>query len=319
MSYHVFFSFSVGLAHPMIVPQGTLEACRAHVERVENTLGFKRTKYLDNPEHWVSTRPMDSVTDKVFCHVATQHNAWVRMLYELFREWSEAAKNGQPIRGEWKPRLWPGKHDDLLSLFSGRDASPFKTEVLSPEDAQTFWRGLVDIPVPSHRWTRSLYVDRMEHAYEVLRGRESEGVTLNCKKPLTVKQAAAVICLFSEWLDSHDMRLDVRRGYDDLTSSYDGGHDWCEQCGAVDYDDARNCTTKACPFRAEEDENADHDERRRWVVKDKASGIYLGTRIDVWPSKLGKAVLHFDRRADADRARARFTKRKLVVVPVRKR
>jgi hypothetical protein len=40
----------------------------------------------------------------------------------------------------------------------------------------------------------------MEHAYEVMRGRESAGETLSYGDALTPRQAAAIIILFSQWL-----------------------------------------------------------------------------------------------------------------------
>ena len=93
----------------------------------------------------------------------------------------------------------------------------------------------------------------MEHLYEVMRGRKSEGVTFG-EKALTTKQAAAVINIFSPYLDHDDRRLDVPNGYDYLASSYDGGYDWCEKCGAMRPEDADACRKRKCPIRAERGE-----------------------------------------------------------------
>lgn len=86
--------------------------------------------------------------------------------------------------------------------------------------------------------------------YEVMRGRKSEGVTFD-EKALTPKQTAKVIILFSEFLDHHDIRLDVPNGRDQLASSTDGGYDWCEKCGAMDPDDVPDCRKRGCPLRKE--------------------------------------------------------------------
>jgi len=67
------------------------------------------------------------------------------------------------------------------------------------------------------------------------------------EKPLTERQAAQVINLFSVFLDAHDCRLDVPKGYDYLASSYNGGYIWCEKCGAVTGDHMANCRKRGCP------------------------------------------------------------------------
>lgn len=316
MSYRVFFSFSVGLKGPMLVPAGTLAALQEHVAYVEQVLGFKTEKYRDNPKHWRNTKPKKDVTDEVFNKVADSHNGWVRWLYHAFGKWQEATTE-KPPRGAWYPRIHPGVGEDAQRFDDNNYGKPPGVpDTLTPEDAATFWHGLTEITVPAERWTREAYVDRMNHVYEVLRGNEHEGVTFD-GKALSSKQAAAVIRVFSEYLDGHDCRLDVPNGYDYLASSYDGGYDWCEDCGPCHPDDRSSCRKKACPLLAEDDAN-DPDDARRWVVKDKAAKVYLGTAIDHWPGKLGKKVQHFDEREDAVAAAAKYTKRALVVVPVRR-
>lgn len=222
MSYCVFFSMSVGLAKPHTVPKGTLLACQRHVAKVEAVLGLKAEKYLDNPAHWPSFRPSKEIKDEVLCETVRTHNRWVRWLYDRLAEWAH-----KPPTGE--------------------------TEELTPADAQTFWHGLEELEVPFDRWTSDYYRDRMEHAYEVLRGRESEGATFD-EKALTPRQAAAVIRVFSEWMDKGDVRLDVPKGCDYLASSADGGYDWCERrgCGPMHPDDAARCRKRKCPLREDE-------------------------------------------------------------------
>ena len=220
MSYDALFSMSSGLSKPIRVPAGTLADCQSHVASVEKTLGYETTLYLDNPKHWLArNKPKDGVTNEVFCETAMRHNHWVYWLYDRLEEWSKKKPEG-------------------------------KTEKLTPKDAATFWHGLEEIHVPVERWTRDYYQDRMEHLYEVMRGRANEGVTFD-PKALTVKQAAAVICLFSEYLDAHDIRLDVPNGHDYLASSYDGGYVWCEKCGPVHPDEEECCRKRGCPLRAE--------------------------------------------------------------------
>lgn len=249
MSYHTFFTLAAGLKKPIRVPKGTLAACQDHIERVERCLGFETTQYGDNPPHWKSTEPKDDVDDELFCDVASAHNRWVRWLYGKLAEWSRTPKRKKLADG-WHTNQWPRPTDDRWRLMPGNYGKPVETEMLTPDDAQTFWHGLEDIPVPAERWTRNYYVERMQHVYEVMRGAEREGVIFDAPA-LTTKQAAAVINLFSEFLDEHDMRLDVPRGRDYLASSYDGGYDWCDTHGAVSRDDGICCSNKKCDLRQE--------------------------------------------------------------------
>ena len=104
--------------------------------------------------------------------------------------------------------------------------------------------------MPPERWTDDYFRDRMEHLYEVMRGRESEGVTFDAK-PLTEKQAASIIRIFDQFLDPCDLRLDVPNGRDYLASSSDGGYDWCEKCGPMVWDDVGDCRKRGCPLLKE--------------------------------------------------------------------
>jgi hypothetical protein len=219
MSVHVFFSFSSGLKSPLFVPKGTKEGCIAHVTDVERKLGIARTQYLDNSVQWDTAFKWDikAIDDALLCETVLEHNDWVRSLYESFGEWSQ-----EPIKDG---------------------------ETLTPQDAQEFWFGLEILDVPIEKWTEDYYRNRMEHLYEVMRGRDSEGVSFDTKG-LTPRQAAEVIILFSEYLDEGDIRLDVPAGHDELAASSDGGYEWCEKCGkAIDPDDIDGCHRKQCPLK----------------------------------------------------------------------
>lgn len=317
MSYCVFFSFSEGLSSSLLVPQGTLRALQDHVAWVEEKLKINVEEY-GGKTRWKSlSHPFgDGVDDGTLCEVARTHNAEVRWLYGKFEEWSEAKSQKKAPEGVWVRSSFRDEPPWRFQAYGFHEFPP--PEELTPEQAQTFWRGLQEISVPTSRWTRGFYVDRMQHLYEVMRGRENEGVTFNARKCLSPKQAAAVVELFSAYLDDHDMRLDVPNGYDYLASSYDGGYDWCEKCGPTHPDDVGGCRKKACPLRAEREESEPEEYRRRWVVKDKAAGVYLGRAPGEWPDRLDKRVL---RLADRDAAVAQtklYPQRALVVVPVRR-
>ncbi|MFH0995783.1 MAG: hypothetical protein V1844_09845 [Pseudomonadota bacterium] len=220
MSYKMFFEFSSGLTGPIQAPKGELQRILDHVKSVEESLGYETEQYKDNPKRWKSTKPSDGVTNKVFCEVAEDHNRFVMRLFDAASDWHE------------KP--------------------PADCETITPEDATKFWHGLRLIHVPPERWTGDYYRARMESLYDVMRGRESDGVTFN-EKPLTPRQAAQVINLFSPFLDESDLRLDVPKGHDYLASSCDGGYVWCEKCGAVTSEHAEMCQKRKCPVRIDEE------------------------------------------------------------------
>jgi hypothetical protein len=219
MSYHVFFAFSSGFVAPISAPKGTLASIVSHVEHVETTLGLKRTRYQDNPAHWDWHDPayragFPDVDDKLLCETVREHNEWVRRLYDRVADW---AKN--PVADG---------------------------EVITPEDAATFWHGLQQLTIGVNRWSEEYYRNRMEHFYEVMRGRESEGVTWPADAPLTPEQAGAVVWLFG-FLDPGDARLEVARGEDHLSDGDE--YTWCERCGAIPDGDAEECREKGCPVQ----------------------------------------------------------------------
>ncbi len=216
MSYRAFFSLSQNLEGPISVPKGTLEQVMERVALTEKELGFEIGQYATNPKYWKVHKPKEGISDKVFCEVAEEHNHFVRWLYYKFEEcWEKPTIDG---------------------------------EVITPEEASTFWHGLVIIEVPSHKWTDDYYRARMEALYEVMRGREHEGMTFD-SEPLNPEQAASVINLFAQWLDHGELDLDVPKGCDHLASSSDGGYIWCEKCGAVTDDHVSNCSERGCPAK----------------------------------------------------------------------
>lgn len=226
MSYSVFFSMSSGLSKPIRVPAGSKADIWKHIEEIEQTLGLKRSKYKDNPAYWDHFDPamrdgFPGVEDELLCRTVMDHNAWVRTWYEDLAEWAEKS-----------PTDWG------------------KTEVITPKQAEKFWFGFRMLEVEPGRWTMHYYRERMEHLYEVMRGRPSQGVNFD-EKALTPRQAAQVINIFSEYLDSNDLRLDVPNGRDFLASSYDGGYTWCEKCGPVGEGDEGCCKKRKCPIREE--------------------------------------------------------------------
>lgn len=226
MSFDVQFDFSTGLSQPLQVPKGTKVAYLKHVASIEETLGLKRTK--NTPEsapywdHWDKAyrAGWPKVDDKLLCETIEAHNTWVRRVWDDFIRWTEG-----PVSDG---------------------------EVLTPEDAAEFWPGLTRLTVRPDRWTADYFRARMEAIYETMRGRQSEGMHFDAGK-LTVKQAAAVIQLFDQYLDPSDLRLDVPHGRDYLASSYDGGYDWCGKCfRAIAPGDQYACWRRACELKEQD-------------------------------------------------------------------
>jgi hypothetical protein len=227
MSYKVFFSMSSGLSKPITVPKGTYKNITERVHKTEQALGYRVEQFGNNPKYWSdTTKPMDGVSDDTFCEVAEEHNLFVRCLYVDMTRWFETP--------------------------------PLDGEIITVEQATEFWYGLSIIHVPVSRWTPDYYRGRMEAIYMALRGFGeaqpilAEGMVFD-SKPLTIRQAADVIILFSNYLDEGDLRLDVPLGCDSLKSSDDGGYYWCEKCGAVTPEHAERCRKRKCPVKAEWD------------------------------------------------------------------
>jgi len=203
MSFAVFFDFSTGFKCDLYFEPGTYERVLSRIRETEQQLGITRETY--NGQCRWTRHPLvaQDTPDDVYCRAVEKHNATVRWFYA---ECTKAPK--QPEGG--------------------------RTEKISPEMAAELFIGLEQITVPPELWTDDYYRARMESMYDTLRGRPSEGMTFD-SDALSVKQARDVIVLFSQYLDTHDIRLDVCKGQDWLTES--AGYFWCSQCGAVDYDD----------------------------------------------------------------------------------
>lgn len=243
MSFNVHFSFSWCLAKTLTVPAGTKEQSIAHVNEVQRLLNLTlEPPYGGNlkaygelyPSHWDTWKrsaAWETVNDEILCKTVESHNRWVRSMYDDFEKYATTP---------FVATAWVG------------------TEELTPADAREFWHGLTILEVPVDRWTRDYYRARMEALYEVMRGRPSEGMELD-SKPLSQQQTGAVIRLFEQYLDNHDLRLDVVQqpgrgfnGLDFIASSYDGGYDYCDACyKSIAPDCIGQCCRRKCPLKRE--------------------------------------------------------------------
>lgn len=204
MSFHVFFDLSVGIKEPVWIPNNSIRRVVSRIAKTEETLGIERELYADNLRwnYWPLFKK--EVTKQVLCRAVESHNRMVRWFHDVLTNGSKTQKKGME-------------------------------EELTLEVAESFWFALKQLHVPPEKWTSEYYQARMESVYEAMRGRVCEGVMFGSES-LSIEQAKEVIVMFSSWLDTTDIRLDVIKGYDHLSPSED--YEWCGNCGsAVDYED----------------------------------------------------------------------------------
>ena len=207
---------SVGLIDTIFAPPGTLVDIQREIDQLQSGLGLRAVRYRDNPPHWgnIEAAIAEVPDDDILCDGVADHNQWVFWMHERLAAWRKS-----PVP----------------------DGA-----ILTPEGSREWVYVLSLLSVPPARWTPKFYRHRMDHAFEVLRGRENEGVTFDAA-PLTVAQTAAVIALFSAWLDPADLRLEVPRGEDRLWDQAE--YEWCDRCGAVTPRSAERCRKRSCPVR----------------------------------------------------------------------
>lgn len=210
MGFELFFDLAVGFKKPLTAPEGTYRAILKQIRYVESELGFNREKYKDNPWRWNDTEK-EGVTDEAFCEVAEKHNNFVIWLHGKLSEWTARRPDG-------------------------------KTEVITVEQSKDFMPGLRRLDIPFERWTEDHFEKKLTSFYEIVRGRNTDGVSFGAE-PLNEDQAAQVVLLLHEYIIGHGRfpkEYDVPRGHDYLTNSEDTV--WCEQKGwCVHQDDVGEC------------------------------------------------------------------------------
>lgn len=217
VSCEVIFSFSVSISKPMRIPVGTIYEIEDRIKKTETALRFTREKYLKNPERWVSHDIGKDVDDKTACRVVSEHNQYSFWLWWWLSEWANKTPDGN-------------------------------TEILTVEKSAELFPFLGQLSLSPDRWTGDFYQEQMVELYEVMRGRETNGISFDVKA-LTPAQADAVINFFSRHLDTRDIRLAVPKGHDYLARSDDGGYSWCDKCYcAIVEQDVGNCRKRKCPL-----------------------------------------------------------------------
>jgi len=223
VSFKLFFDLAESFMEPIMVPAGTYKKILNQIESVENELGFKREKHEDNQWHWQETLK-DDVSDATFCEVVWSHNAFVRSLHDNLRKWAAEKPDGE-------------------------------TEIITVEQSRDFFPGLRQLSVPYERWTEDYFEEKLENIYDIMRGRNRDGVSFDAE-PLSEEQAAGVVLLFQEYIVGHERfpkNYDVPRGCDYLADSEDTA--WCEQMGFCvhpnDVGECDGCNVEKCDIYCE--------------------------------------------------------------------
>ena len=213
-----FFQLSSGLEQTIKVPPGTCAALKKHFEAVTKTLDLKVSQFKDNPPHWEKHSPSAHVPNHIASDGVFGHNRLVRKLYYDLARWAEAP--------------------------------PDEYEELTPAFAKTIWYGFSFLQLNYDRWTADVYHEEMEVLFDVMQGKETDGITFG-EDNLTDKQAAAVISLFSMYFDKDDVRLELPNDCGFLVTS-DQIY-WCPAHGAwrdmdvyLDEEDQVICPVDGC-------------------------------------------------------------------------
>lgn len=238
MSVETRFTLTQGLLRPIQVQAGTLAKLEAHKAMIVEIFGLG-----DDPTQWSWT-----IRDKLRTRSVPASHGLDRV---------PAREDDAGLLTDTHVQEIASAHQRFLELMWARFSDPAldgESETITVEQAAEVWPVLtLSIQVPFWRWTAEHYHERMEHAYEVMRGRSSAGEHFD-EEALTARQANAVILVFSRWMDTHDIRLEVPVGHDVLKRGDTSGYDWCEHCGAIDEDETRAMASqcergKECPLR----------------------------------------------------------------------
>ena len=108
---------------------------------------------------------------------------------------------------------------------------------MTPELAKTIWYGLSLLSLTHDRWVEDVYVEEMEMLFDVMQGHDRDGIDFG-EEPLSTKQAAAVIGLFSYYFDHDDVRLTLPHNRDFLVTT--GDYYWCPSHGAWHWEDVES-------------------------------------------------------------------------------
>lgn len=218
-----YFQLASGIKEPISVPVGTCAALESHIESVTKTLELEVVQYKDNPPRWGRYSPPQHIPNHIAARTVFEHNRFVREFYDDLAKWSQSPP------------------DEACESFT-------------PEFAASIWYGLSMLSIDYDRWIEEVYVEEMEMLFDVMRGQERGGIKFG-EDPLTDKQAAAVISLFSAYFDRDDVRLTLPNDCDFLVTSDD--YYWCPSHGAwhwqdvehanYDYEEYRMSDNFICP------------------------------------------------------------------------
>jgi hypothetical protein len=251
MSYQVLFSFSKSFSRDQRVPKGTLKRILDQISTAEQSLGLQR-ELTFTPEnetqrpgwHWHRTK--QAMLNHAGAKIDTTIPDWHlldRRRKELINEMGNNVRHHNSFvlhlyesLNEWQTKKWKRG----------------ESEVITVKQSEEFWGGLQQLELPRELWDKDHFTDHMEHLHLLLTTGKSGAVSLDCK-PFNPKQASALLNIFESELDQwgYDLRFAIPldenlKPYDFITTSHDGGYDWCSKCGPI-LSEAFHYRCQICP------------------------------------------------------------------------
>jgi len=202
---HIFFGFSEGIKRDIFVPKHKLDFVKQTVEDQMDALGIEEI-----PEgFYLESHALKAIgDDDDLCEFASEQNDLVETAY-------------------------------LMVEAATAESTADNTELLTQECFKSILPMLKEVTVPIDRWSKQYHKEQMTKVFEILRGEKIKKVIWDIPA-LSVEQAAGVVWLIDVVLgvDRHQNDLAVCKGEEFLSSGDE--YFWCENCGAVDYEDTHD-------------------------------------------------------------------------------
>lgn len=133
-----------------------------------------------------------------------------------------------------------------IKKFKETDINRWRHVEITPAQVQDWIVFLDEIEVPSQYWTPYFYEETMSNLFNAMTcGEDKYSNIIITGKRFSITQAEAIIRLFSSFLDTNDVRLNVPDGHGFLTSDCTS----CEKCyKTLLSEDIYKCKKRKCFF-----------------------------------------------------------------------
>jgi len=195
------FFFAEGLKKEIAFSLEAWSLLQEGIDRACESVGFAIGKSFD----FAKAVPKAFENDDELCEFARDHNRFVGWLWDSIQEFGDKPCEDNPV-------------------------------MLTDAYFKSIHAILKEVKVPIDRWSKDHYIDRMEAMFGIMTGNDADGIEFG-SAPLTPEQAGSVIWLMDAMfgIDQHQADLEVPKGCDYLLANED--YHWCENCGAVTYED----------------------------------------------------------------------------------